>query len=214
MASVNAQLMGFIAKNIECSFFERIREQIYIRYGIAENFLTEQITHTPKGRLRPQMLRYLTDEVLAEVGGEVRQTRPLGEHYLVSEHENIVISHVAVKANGRVRAAAHRKLLAMGNTILEPYTPDMFRDDNEDIRGKLHVVIIVSQPESQAAQQGVPQGIFIAVPFSDWSGYHAWLSIDEMIEQYQSEDVQEADTAWPVLKIALQEQEHKQGNGE
>lgn len=212
MSDIQTQLMGYIVKNVEKSFFDSIRDRIYIRYGIAEDFLTEHFQLTPKGRLRPQMCRYLTDEALAEVGGELRYTNPRGEHYLVVDTGNIVISHLAVKDGKAQKDAAHRKLLSMGNKMLEPFQPDMFNSEMEDLREKLHVVVFVVQPNSTSNQQGVPEGIYIAVPFSNWTDYHAWLSIDEMLSMYESEEVLESDGAWPTLKIALRDREGKQGN--
>ncbi|MBE4575515.1 hypothetical protein BOO36_17065 [Vibrio navarrensis] len=214
MSDIQTQLMGYIVKNVEKSFFNGIRDKIYIQYGIAEDFLTEHFQLTPKGRLRPQMCRYLTDEALAEVGGELRYTNPRGEHYLVADTGSVVISHLAVKDGKTQKEAVHRKLLSLGNKILEPFQPDMFKSDIEDLREKLHVVIYVIQPNSASKQQGVPEGIFIAVPFSDWTDYHAWLSIDEMLSMYESEEILESDGAWPKLKIALRDRESKQGNSE
>jgi len=212
MSDINTQLMGYIVKNVEQSFFTNIRDKIYIKYGISEDFLQENFLMTPQGRLRPQIQRYMTDEALAEVGGDLRHTNPKGEHYVVFDSGNIAVSHLAIKDGKKQRGAAHRKILSLSNTILEPFQPDMFNPDLKDIRENLHVVILVVQPTSNSVQQGVPEGIYIVVPFSNWTGYHAWLPIDEMLSMYDLEEILELDGAWPTLKISLREEENKQGN--
>jgi hypothetical protein len=214
MSDIQNQLMGYIVKNVDKSFFSSIKEKIYIGYGITENFLKENLKLAPKARLRPQMNRYMTDEALAEAGAELRHTKPRGEHYLVLDTGTIAISHLAVKEGTKKRGAVHRLLLSMGNKVLEPFQPDMFDPTVEDIRDKLHVVIFVIQPNSHSNLQGVPEDLYVAVPFSNWSGYHAWLSIDEMLNMYESEEILESDGAWPTLKISLRERESKQGNSE
>ncbi|MDW3050515.1 hypothetical protein [Vibrio sp. 1408] len=214
MEDVRGKLLSFIVSNVEKCFFQSFEEQILIKYGVTENFLEENIKHTPKGRLRSQMRRYLIDDAMAEVGGEVNFTKPRGEHYLTYQENDIVVSHVEITAGAKVRDAVHRKLLSIGNKVLEPLQFDLFNTQLVDKKTKLHVVVMVIHPPTNEDVQISPQDILVVVPFSNWKDYHALLSINELLNSYDSEEMHESDMAWPTLKIALEEQENKTSNGE
>ncbi len=214
MEDVQSQLLSYIVSNVQKDFFQSFQEQILIRYGVTESFLDDNIQHTPKNRLRSQMRRYLIDEAMAQVGGEVNFTKPRGEHYLTYQENDIVVSHVEVTAGAQVRDAVHRKLLSLGNKALEPLQFDLFNTQLVDKQTKLHIVVMVIHPTAKEAVQVTPQDILVVVPFSNWKDYHALLSINELLESYESEDIYESDMAWPTLKVALDEQESKTSNGE
>lgn len=214
MEDIRAKLLSFIVGNVDKDFFQSFQEQILIKYGVTENFLEENIRHTPKGRLRSQMRRYLIDDAMAEVGGEVNFTNPRGEHYLTYQENDILVSHVEVTAGAKVRDAVHRKLLSLGNKALEPLQFDLFNTHLVDKKTKLHVVVMVIHPTASENAHMTPQDILVVVPFSNWKDYHALLSINELLSSYDSEEMHESDMAWPTLKVALEEQENKTSNGE
>ncbi|MCG9678732.1 hypothetical protein [Vibrio sp. Isolate24] len=214
MQDVQSQLLSYIVSNVQKEFFQEFQEQILIKYGVAENFLSENIKHTPKARLRPQLRRYLIDEAMAEIGGQVMFTKPRGEHYLTYEENGIVVSHVEVVAGTKVRNAVHRKLLSLSNEALEPLQYDLFNTKLVESQTKLHIVVMVIHPTVKESSQMTPQDILVVVPFSNWKDYHALLSINELLESYESEEIYESDMAWPTLKIALDEEESKTSNGE
>ncbi|EGR4408045.1 hypothetical protein DDN06_00990 [Vibrio cholerae] len=214
MEDVQQQLLSYVVSNVKKEFFQSFQEQILIKYGVTESFLDENIVLTPKGRLRSQMRRYLIDEAMATVGGEVNFTKPRGEHYLTYEENGIVVSHVEIVAGNKVRDAVHRKVLSLGNKALEPLQFDLFNTQLVDTKTKLHIVVMVIHPTAKDNAQVSPQDILVVIPFSNWKDYHALLSINELLESYNSEDMHDSDMAWPTLKIALEEQENKRSNGE
>lgn len=214
MEDVQQQLLSYIVSNVKKEFFQSFQEQILIKYGVTESFLEENIVLTPKGRLRSQMRRYLIDEAMAAVGGEVNFTKPRGEHYLTYEENDILVSHVEIVAGNKVRDAVHRKVLSLGNKALEPLQFDLFNTQLVDAKTKLHIVVMVIHPTAKDNVQVSPQDILVVIPFSNWKDYHALLSMNELLESYNSEDMHDSDMAWPTLKIALEEQENKRSNGE
>lgn len=215
MDDLQKKLYSYIVGNIEKEIFQDLEAQILIKYGVTENFLEENLLLSPKPRLRSQMRRYLIDEAFTAVNGQINYTIPKGEHYVSIETNNIILTHIEVNSSGaKVRDAAHRKLLSMGNKALEPLQLDFFDSKQLELEQKLHIVVMIVHPKIKDEQQSSPQEIFVAVPFSNWKDYHALLHFNELLEMYNSEEMYESDLAWPTLKVALEQFENKTSNGE
>ena len=192
---------------------EKLEQQILLKYGAVESFVQEQFVHTPKGRVRPQIRRYILDEAVATVGGAVHQTTPRGEHYITLDSGDIVLSHVETASGKNVRRVAHRKALSKHNALLEPVQPDFFDEKPVQISGKLNVVIVVVHPEARLSEQTVPEAIMVSVPYSSWLGYHLWIPLSEFLAMYHEEHQYEEDIAWPTLRIALEGEEESTKSG-
>lgn len=211
MSQLRSRLISFITHHISEELISSL--DLSIRGAYRDSYLTceAKITRTDPSRLRAQMRRYLIDEGIMEVStqhSEMLSTFPKGERYILVTSGPVTMSHVEVHKGKYPRSAKHRQLIAHKNLILEPYTPDLFKANPPDLDDRLHCVLVITHPIS-SEDQSTPSSIQLAIPHTDWTGYHLEITLDDLYQCYNTDSSQLPDNAWPSLKDALRREEKK-----
>ena len=211
LTPLESKLVQFIISEIDENDLIKLRNKLFERYRLdASNTLEHYPTTKIVKRIKPQKHRYGNDEAFVEVFGDecLNSTSPKGEVYTLHKTGNLTLSHYLVNADETIRTAKHRREIAKKNTIIEPYTVDMWDENaNAQIKASLHVAVLVKHQDAEPRHSMEPQGIFIEIPYSDWTGSHLLLRIDEFIRLYSVSTIEDLDFALPELKQAMRTEE-------
>lgn len=215
MTELQERLLKYIAFHLDRELLLAVEDSVLSAYKAAHEDTERRIKHTPKSRYRSQVRRYLIDESLAALGSryrsQVQATEPRGEHYILLCSGNITLSHIELHASSKPRAAKHRKLISLRNAVLEPQNFDFWKPSPPDLEDSLHVVATVIHPSPKDSAQQHPALLSLTVPFTDWSGNHLDVPLQEVYPFFDmAEESNQVDTAWPSLKIALRKAEGRE----
>ena len=207
-----ARLMNYITANVARDLFLSMEDAIRAAYAKANARALEDYRNINSARPRAQMRRYMIDDALAGALAKgtpsVLQSFPKGEHYVVICSGNVTLSHIELHQHKWARPAKHRLFLAKKNAILEPTTLDMFEPSRPDLQDSLHLVAVVLHPNIRNKNQSEPSAILISIPYSDWSGYHLELPLNEILIAYENSPGSDyVDEAWPTLRDDLRKAE-------
>lgn len=216
---LESRIVRYIVSNVNRDLFLSIDEAVRLAYAKAHSRSVEDYKHTSRARPRAQSRRYMIDDALAGVmaqgNSSVLDTVPKGEKYVVVCSGSITLSHIELHENKWARPAKHRTMLALKNAILEPVTPDMFKEPPPKLDDSLHVVAVVLHPDAKASNQSEPKELLITVPYTNWQGYHLEVPLRKILLEYENDDQgfnNSVDGAWPTLREDLIEIEKTTSN--
>lgn len=211
--SLKNRLMSFIIHNLGKDVLLALDENIRNAYEQAHNDAKKLVNINPS-RMRAQNRRYYVDNAVAGIHTSVKakicSTEPKGEMYVLLKSGKITLSHIELHKDSTARDAKHRKLLAKKNIILEKPQYDLFKQAPPVLDDALHIVIVVIHPEKQNINQDKPLSILVTVPHTTWDGYHLEISLANMLQKYNTEELEVSsmvDGAWPKLREDLRKKE-------
>ena len=215
MTEFQERVLKYIAFHLDRELLLAVEDAVRSAYKAAHEDTERRIKYTPKSRYRSQVRRYLIDEALAALQtrfqSKVFSTEPRGEHYILLCSGNITLSHIELHGSSKPRSAKHLKLLSLKNSVLEPQNFDFWKPTPPDPEDALHVVATVIHPDPKDSAQHQPALVSLTVPFTDWSGNHLDVPLEDVFPFFDMEEVgDQVDTAWPSLKIALRKAEGRE----
>lgn len=214
--SLHNKLIKFITQNISRDELISINDAIISGYYDAYVSSKELVQNSNPSRLRSYSRRYLIDDRLAGLktakSNSVCMTSPRGEQYTVLELGDISLSHIEVNHTKKIRNAVHRNILSSKNSSFETLNLDLFNQDGPEIKeiDRMHLVAMVFHPNEIKHDQSKPSLVQLAVPYTDWKGFHLEIPISEMLEKYnETPNNNTKDLAWPKLKAEVVKREIK-----
>ncbi|NSY35841.1 hypothetical protein DS891_20135 [Pseudoalteromonas sp. JC28] len=206
------KIVKFIVANIEKDVLENLDNAIHTEYARDVGYLMENRPHVAH-RLKPQLHRYAIDQIFIDhFGFEVLEnTKPKGEFFTMYTNGSISLSHCEIHQGEKKRPVKHRKMMASKNEAIEPhqYSLGMFNDEQkEEFDKTIHIALYTVHKSKELSEATEPEGVYVAVPYSDWSGFHLFESLQLILGMYENEDLEAMeDMAFVELRDVMTDRE-------
>ncbi|MCF2827097.1 MULTISPECIES: hypothetical protein [unclassified Pseudoalteromonas] len=206
------RIVKFIVDNLDKEVLEQLENAIHVEYARDVSYVLE---HRPDvaNRAKPQMHRYAVDQVFVDMFGPdaLQSTEPRGEYYTIYSNGAISMSHCEAHTDEKKRPAKHRKKMAKKNEVIEPLQLTFEHFDNTQKRAvdnTIHIALYTLHKSKVASDATEPEGIYVVVPYSDWTGYHLFVSLQLILGMYGNEELEAMeDMAMPALKDVMIDRE-------